>query len=142
LHIKVVLKLLSVESAQNAPLELKQECASVGLLQFGLTAADLRRVVAHAVYVADLAALRAMNYGEPDEEYVEDGGTGVGGTAAERQSHSLVVARIANKARNTAKIKDDAPAVSGPVQPRDAALVRVLDLAVRIVQDARDDGRV
>jgi hypothetical protein len=40
---KVIVKLLRVGSARNMPLELKQECAAVRLLQFRLTAANSRR---------------------------------------------------------------------------------------------------
>jgi hypothetical protein len=95
---KAVLKLLRVGSAQNAPLELKQEIAAIRLLQFGLTAANLRQAVARAVDLAEYAALRAIKDGEPEEEYgdAENGNTEFCGTAMERDSHSLVLTRIQN----------------------------------------------
>jgi hypothetical protein len=98
---KVVLKLLRVGSAQSAPLEIKQEIVTIRLLQFGLTTANLVQAVTRAANVDEIAALRAINNGEPGQEGADakNCGTEVGGTAAERESHALVLARIPNEAR-------------------------------------------
>jgi hypothetical protein len=106
---KAVLKRLRVGSAHNAPPELKQEIAAVRLLQFGLTAANLRQAVARAVDVAEHAALHAMKEGEPAEEDcdAENGNTDFCGTAVQRESHAPILARIPNLARCKAKITDE-----------------------------------
>jgi hypothetical protein len=104
---RTIVKLLRIRSAQNAILEIKQECAAVRLLQFGLTAGHLHHAAARAVDVADLAALHATNDGEPNEEDADNGGTEVGSTAAERVLHALVLARIPNEAWCKAKITDE-----------------------------------
>jgi hypothetical protein len=106
---KFVLKLLRVGSAQNAPLELKQEIAAVRLLQFGLTAAHLRQAVARAADVAENSALRVVKDGEADEEGgdSESSGADLGGTTADRESHALVIMRIPKEARCKAKITDE-----------------------------------
>jgi hypothetical protein len=106
---KVFLKLLRVGSAQNAPLELKHEIVAIRLLHFGLTAANLGQAVTRAANVDELVALQAINDGEPGQEDddAENGGTEVAGTAAERESQALVLARIPKEARCKAKITDE-----------------------------------
>jgi hypothetical protein len=106
---KVVLKLLRVGSAQNAPLELKHEIVAIRMLQFGLPGANLGQAVTRAANVEELVALHAINDGEPgkEDDDAENSGTEVDGTATERESQALVLARIPKEARCKAKITDE-----------------------------------
>jgi hypothetical protein len=99
-----------VGSAQNAALEMKHEIAAVRLLQFDLTAANLRYAVMRAVELAELAELMTGDAPNEEDEEAEAGGSVEEREVARElslkshEAHALVLARIPSEARCKIKL--------------------------------------